>query len=31
MDFPSSPSVGDIYIIGGRAWVWNGSGWERVQ
>lgn len=27
IDFPSSPSVDQVYSYGGRAWKWNGSAW----
>lgn len=27
INFPSSPSVGDVYTDGTRSWRWNGSGW----
>lgn len=28
LDFPTSPSPGDIYTFGGRSWQWNGSAWD---
>lgn len=28
LDFPTSPSVGDIYSFGGNSWRWNGYAWE---
>lgn len=28
LDFPTSPTVGDIYTFGGRSWQWNGSAWD---
>ena len=28
MDFPNSPSVGDIYTFGLKSWRWNGAAWD---
>jgi hypothetical protein len=28
LDFPTSPSPGDIYTFGGRSWQWNGTAWD---
>lgn len=28
INFPSNPSVGDVYTYAGRSWQWNGSGWQ---
>jgi len=28
LDFPDSPSVGDKFIISGKAWIWTGVVWE---
>lgn len=28
INFPSSPTVGDIYTYAGRSWQWNGEGWQ---
>lgn len=28
INFPSSPTVGDVYTYAGRSWQWNGYGWE---
>lgn len=30
IDFPTSPSVDDVYTFNGRSWKWNGEGWESV-
>lgn len=30
IDFPSSPTAGNLYVFGTRTWLWNGSGWQRV-
>ena len=31
MAFPSSPTIGDIYEITGRRWLFNGHGWQRLD
>ena len=31
LDFPSAPSVGQIYSQGNRSWRWNGVAWEIVD
>ena len=28
VDFPSSPTLNDIYTFGGKSWQWNGAAWE---
>lgn len=28
LDFPSSPSLNDIYQIGNKTWKWNGEAWQ---
>ena len=30
LNFPSSPTVGQTYVSGGRTWTWNGTSWEGV-
>ena len=32
INFPSAPTVNDLYVFGSppRTWRWNGEGWERV-
>jgi len=30
LDFPSAPSVGDIYTYNGRSWQYNGSAWALL-
>ena len=30
INFPTSPSVNDIYIDGDMSWKWDGSSWEAV-
>lgn len=27
LDFPSSPTVGQVYTVNGKSWVWNGFAW----
>ena len=27
MDFPASPTVGQIFTSGGHSWQWNGNAW----
>lgn len=27
INFPDSPSVGDLYTINGRTWKWSGIAW----
>ena len=29
IDFPNSPSPGDLYTVNNRSWIYNGYGWER--
>jgi len=28
LNFPNSPTAGDVYTFNNRTWVWNGSVWE---
>lgn len=28
LDFPSSPSLNQIYSYGNRSWIWNGVAWD---
>lgn len=28
MNFPSSPTLNQLYSFGGRTWKWNGTGWQ---
>ena len=30
IDFPNTPSVNDLYTVGGRTWRWTGSVWKSV-
>ena len=27
LNFPNTPTIGDVYVFSGRAWGWNGVGW----
>ena len=27
LNFPQNPNPGDVWTIGTRSWIWNGSGW----
>lgn len=29
IDFPASPTSGQVYTYGGRTWVWDETGWQR--
>ena len=31
LDFPDSPTIGDTFTAGDRAWTWDGTRWEAVQ
>jgi hypothetical protein len=31
LDFPTSPSVNDLYTESGRTWRWNGTGWAMLS
>jgi hypothetical protein len=28
MDFPASPSVGQVFTIDGKQWIWDGTSWN---
>lgn len=30
IDFPNSPTVDDLFTVGGRTWKWNGTAWLVV-
>lgn len=30
IDFPNSPTVNQVFTVGGRAWIWTGSIWSRA-
>lgn len=27
IDFPNSPTSGDVFTVGSRSWKWNGTAW----
>lgn len=31
IDFPNSPSVGQVYTFGSRTWTWTGYGWQATS
>lgn len=31
LDFPTSPSVNQVYSSGGNAWVWDGTAWNATS
>jgi len=31
LSFPTASSVGEIYRDGSKAWIWNGSAWNKVE
>lgn len=31
IDFPSTPSVGQVYTFGSRTWTWTGYGWQATS
>ncbi len=31
LNFPGSPSTGDVYTLGTRAWIWNGVSWVTTH
>jgi len=30
INFPDSPNVSDLFTIGGKTWIWDGSVWDTV-
>ena len=30
IDFPNTPTVGDVYTYGSRTWTWTGYGWQAT-
>lgn len=30
INFPASPTLGQIHTVNGRTWVWNGSAWDFI-
>lgn len=31
LDFPTSPTVGQVYTANGSTWVWNGTAWSNAD
>lgn len=31
LDFPNSPTNGEIFTISNKSWQWNGSVWQSVN
>ena len=31
LDFPTSPSVNDIYTANGKSWLWDGVSWKAYN
>lgn len=31
IDFPASPTVGQVYTFGSRTWTWTGYGWQATS
>jgi hypothetical protein len=31
IDFPSSPTSGQSYVVQGRTWIWDGTSWNLQQ
>lgn len=30
LNFPDSPALNDLYVVGDRRWSYNASGWQKV-
>ena len=30
IDFPTSPTTGQLYSYGGAVWIYNGIGWSKM-
>jgi hypothetical protein len=30
MDFPTSPTNNQVFVVGNRSWRWNGGAWEKL-
>lgn len=28
LDFPTSPTLNQVYTFSGRSWIWNGTAWD---
>jgi hypothetical protein len=31
IDFPNSPTTGDVYTYQSRSWVWSGTVWDTLE
>ncbi len=31
LDFPASPTIGQVYTFGANSWKWNGVGWVVIN
>lgn len=31
LNFPDTPTTGDLYTNAGRTWRWNGTAWDAVR
>ena len=31
IDFPNSPTTGQVYTYLGKSWIWNGTGWDSPR
>jgi hypothetical protein len=31
IDFPNSPTTGQVYTYLGKSWIWNGTGWDAPK
>lgn len=31
IDFPNSPTTGQVYTYLGKTWIWNGSAWDSTS
>lgn len=31
IDFPNSPTVGQIFTSGTRSWIWTGTVWDSIS
>jgi hypothetical protein len=31
IDFPTSPTTGQVYTYLGKSWIWNGTAWDAPK